>query len=130
MTPRQQVLAELDRQCRITEASKFFTDWKPTRPVIWGPVTSSIAKALGWTCARVRSHLNAEVTAGRVQRHMPYQSAVRWWLPAKHYAIIGKFTGLVIGCCTDEGKEQILRQSDTGELRPITEEEYLRISRR
>jgi hypothetical protein len=83
MTPRQQILAELDRQCRAAEVSKFFKDWKPTRPVEWGPLTTNIAKALGWTCARVRRHLDAEVAAGRVQRHMPYQSTVRWWINTK-----------------------------------------------
>jgi hypothetical protein len=83
MTSRQQVLAELDRQCRQAENSHIFRSIKPTRPVEWGPLTSNIAATLGWTYARVRNHLNAEVTAGRVQRHMPYQSAMRWWINAK-----------------------------------------------
>lgn len=83
MTPRQQVLAELDRQCRKVESFPYFDEHARKRPVEWGPLTPNIAKALGWTYARVRRHLDAEVAAGRVQRHMPHQSTVRWWINAK-----------------------------------------------
>lgn len=43
---------------------------------------------------------------------------------AEYFAIIGKFTGKQIGVCTAEGKEQALKQSDTGKLIPISKKKF------
>lgn len=81
MTPREQVLAELDRQCRKAEQSPHFDEWYKNEPVRKGPLTPNLSKALGWSPARVRRHLDAEVAAGRVLRHKSYAGCmVRWWI--------------------------------------------------
>lgn len=79
MSPRQQVLEVLDRHCRRVEQDKFFSDVEKN-PVRWGPLTPTIAKELKWSGKRVLYHLNAEAASGRVDRHMPYHSTVRWWV--------------------------------------------------
>lgn len=80
---REKVLEALEKACREEFASEYSsirryakTDDNAVRNGAWAPRVAFIA---GLTAAQVRRVLNVEARAGRVLRHEPYPTAVRWW---------------------------------------------------
>lgn len=42
-------------------------------------------------------------------------------LPERHYVIVGGYSGLDIGCCTESGKDDVLEEEPRSSFRPVRE---------